>query len=148
MTTQKKIDTSRKPMNFLWLTFDFASCLPTSIDNITPTLFLTLMAHPAINQIKRFTTQADNLGPDDVAQWEPGIFTVQTYRSSLADVLTQVASSLAPHLASEPTSEQPAITIYTQLDGRHYPVETGLSPSDIQQTAIDIEAMVNSHEKT
>ena len=139
---QEKTDKSPTPLRFLWLTFDFASCLPTPVDNITPTLFLTLMAHPAINQIKRFTAQAETLGPDDIAQWEPGIFTVQAYRSSLVDVLTQIASSLTPHLAQPPT-----ITIYTQLGGRHYPIETSLSLNEIKQTAADIEAMINNHEQ-
>lgn len=100
------------------------------------------MAHPAINQIKRFTAQTETLGPDDIAQWEPGIFTVQAYRSSLVDVLTQIASSLVPHLAQPST-----ITIYTQLDGRHYPIETNLSLNEIKQTAADIETMVNNHEQ-
>ena len=142
MTTQEKTDKSPKPQRFLWLTFDFASCLPTSADNITPKLFLTLMAHPAINQIKRFTAQTETLGPDDIAQWEPGIFTVQAYRPSLVDVLTQVASSLTPHLAQPST-----ITIYIQLNGRHYPIETDLSLNEIKQTVADIEAMVNNHKQ-
>ena len=106
------------------------------------------MAHPAINQLKRFTTQSENLGPDDIAQWEPGIFTMQAYRSSLADVLTHVASSLVSHLTSNnQTPEQLTITIYTQLSGRHYPVETSLSPNDIKQTTTDIEAIVCNHEQ-
>ena len=108
------------------------------------------MAHPAISQIKRFTTQAENLGPDEVAQWEPGIFTVQVYRASLVDVLTQVASNLALHLApdNQTAEQQPTITIYTQLSGRHYPVETGLDLDKIKQAAVDIETMVCTHEQT
>ena len=144
MTTPEKTDKSPKPLRYLWLTFDFASCLPTPVDNITPKLFLTLMAHPAINQIKRFTAQTETLGPDDIAQWEPGIFTVQAYRSSLVDVLTQIASSLAPYLAPD---QPPTITIYTQLDGRHHPIETSLNLNEIRQTAADIEAMVNNHKQ-
>ena len=147
MTTQQNANKSLRPLRFLWLTFDFASCLPTPTDNITPQLFLTLMAHPAINQIKRFTTQSENLGPDDIAQWEPGIFTVQAYRSSLLDVLTQVSSQLTPHLiSSNQTPEQTTITVYTQLGGRHYPTTTSLSPDDIKIAAQDIEAMVGQHE--
>ncbi len=145
MTTQQSSDKSPRPLRFLWLTVDFASCLPTPTDNVTPQLFLTLMAYPAINQIKRFSTQSDTLGPDDIAQWEPGIFTVQIYRSSLADVLTQVASQLKPHL-SDRSSEQITITIYTQLDGRHYPITTGLGNDAMQATAKDIETMVQQHE--
>jgi hypothetical protein len=107
------------------------------------------MAHPAISQIKRFTTQSENLGPDDIAQWEPGIFTVQAYRSSLLDVLTQVSSQLTPHLVADgQTPEQITITVYTQLGGRHYPITTNLSPDGIQIAAQDIEAMVCQHEQT
>ena len=148
MTTQQPHNPSPKPLSFLWLTFDFASCLPTPTDNITPQLFLTLMAHPAISQIKRFTTQAEQLGPDDIAKWEPGIFTLQAYRTSLLDVLTQVASQLTPHLVSKESSpEQVTITIYTQLGRRHYPITTSLNINDIEMAAQDIETMVSQHEK-
>lgn len=149
MTTQQNANKSPKPLRFLWLTFDFANCLSTRVDNITPQLFLTLMAHPAIKHIKRFTNQSENLGPDDIAQWEPGIFTVQAYRSNLLDVLNQVSSQLIQHLdLHSSTQEQVTITIYTQLSGRHYPITTGLSPDDIQLTAQDIETMVYQHEQT
>ncbi len=105
------------------------------------------MAHPAINQIKRFSTQSDALGPDDIAQWEPGLFTVQVYRSSLLDVLTQVTSQLKPHLTfSDCPSEQVTITIYIQLDGRHYPITTDLSNNAMQAAAQDIETMVQKYE--
>ncbi|MFG6105828.1 hypothetical protein U2F10_26515 [Leptothoe sp. EHU-05/26/07-4] len=148
VTTQQNTSESSRPLRFLWLTFDFASCLPTATDNITSQLFLTLMAHPAINQIKRFTTQSENLGPDDIAQWEPGIFTLQAYRSSLLDVLTQVSSHLLPHLVpSDQTLEQVTITIYTQLGRHHYPVTTNLSSDAIKLAAEDIETMVSQHEK-
>lgn len=148
MTTQQNANKSPRPLRFLWLTFDFASCLPTATDNITPKLFLTLMAHPAISQIKRFTTQSENLGPEDIAQWEPGIFTLQAYRSSLLDVLTQVSSQLAPHLVSnDQTLEQVTITVYTQLGRRHYPIVTNLSPDAIKLAAEDIETMISQHEK-
>jgi len=138
---------SSKPSRFLWLTFDFANCLPTDTDDITPQLFLTLMAHPAIKEIKRFTTGADSLGPDDIAAWEPGIFTVQAYRSSLADVLNQVSSQLVPHLISESqTPDQVSITVYTQLGSRHYPITTSLDQSTIQTAAEEIETMVSQYE--
>ncbi|ESA33472.1 hypothetical protein N836_01505 [Leptolyngbya sp. Heron Island J] len=105
------------------------------------------MAHPAINQIKRFTTQAEQLGPDDIAQWEPGIFTLQVYRSSLLDVLTQVASHLTPHLVpKDQTAEQVTMTIYTQLGERHYPTTTSLSLNGLTRAAQDIETMVCQHE--
>lgn len=149
MTTQQNSNKSPRPLRFLWLTFDFASCLPTPTDNVTPQLFLTLMAHPAINQIKRFSSQSDALGPDDIAQWEPGIFTVQIYRSSLLDVLTQVASQLTHHLVSDNhPSEQVTITIYTQLNERHYPITTSLSKDAMKATAQDIESMVQQQHET
>lgn len=128
-------------MRLLWLTFDFSNCLAGSTDNITPQLFITLMSHPAINQIKRFTSQADTLGPDDVAQWEPGIFTVQAYRSSLLDVLTQVTSGLAGLCDRETT-----ITIYTQLGRRHYPTTSSLNPSTMTEVAKEIETLVQHYE--
>ncbi len=149
MSTQENANKSPRPLHFLWLTFDFASQLPTPTDNITSQLFLTLMAHPAINQIKRFTTQSENLGTEDIAQWEPGIFTVQAHRSSLIDVLTQVASQLSTHLASNSQPlEQLTITVYTQLDDRHYPITTSLSADDLKVAAQDIETMVQQHEQT
>lgn len=105
------------------------------------------MAHPAIKEIKRFTTGADRLGPDDIAAWEPGIFTVQAYRSSLADVLNQVSSQLAPHLTSRgQTLEQVSITVYTQMGNRHYPITISLDQSAIQTAADEIETMVSQHE--
>ncbi len=104
------------------------------------------MAHPAIKQIKRFTTQSENLGPDDITQWEPGMFTVQAYRPSLLDVLTQVSAQLTPHLVpSHQSAAEVPLTIYTQLDGRHYPITTSLSPDDIKIAAQDIETMVCQH---
>ncbi len=134
-------------MRTLWLTCDFANCLPSATDNITPQLFLTLMAHPAINQIKRFT-QSNELAPDDVAQWEPGIFTVQAYRSSLLEVLTQITSHLASHLVTDGNSpDQITITVYTQLGRRHHPTTTSLSTDDIKVAAETIEAMVQQHEQ-
>lgn len=136
-----------KPARFLWLTFDYGNSLPTATDTITPQLFLTLMAHPAINQIKRFTAAAGPLGPEDIAAWEPGIFTAQVYRASLLDVLSQVASQLSPHLVGEQqTPDQISLTVYTQMGGRHYPLITSLSQTDIQATAQDIETMVAQHE--
>ena len=105
------------------------------------------MAHPAIQEIKRFTTGADALGPDDIAAWEPGIFTVQAYRPSLADVLNQVSSQLAPHLISGgQTPAQVAITVYTQMGSRHYPVTTRLDQSAIETAAEEIETMVSQYE--
>ncbi|MEO0396862.1 MAG: hypothetical protein AAF243_12860 [Cyanobacteria bacterium P01_A01_bin.137] len=105
------------------------------------------MAHPAIKEIKRFTTGADGLGPDDIAAWEPGIFTVQAYRSSLADVLNQVSSQLVPHLtASRQTPDQIFITVYTQMGNRHYPITTSLDQSAIQTAAEEIETMVGQYE--
>ena len=137
-----------KPSRFLWLTFDFAKCLPNETDPVTPQLFLTLMAHPAISQLKRFTRQAENLGPDDIAQWEPGIFTLQAYRSSLLDVLTEVSNQLATHLATEEqTPDQMTITIYTQLGNRHYPLITNLATDKLQTVADDIETMVSQYEE-
>ncbi|NEQ53106.1 MAG: hypothetical protein F6K11_23705 [Leptolyngbya sp. SIO3F4] len=131
----------------MWLTFDFANNLSDTTDDITPQLFLTLMAHPAISQIKRFTANADNLDPDDIADWEPGIFTVQAYRSSLLDVLSHVSSQLAPHLISDGQSpETITITVYTQMGRRHYPVITSFSQDDIQTAADTIETMVQQHE--
>lgn len=143
VTTRQNFSPSPQPLRFLWLTFDFADCLADATDNITPQLFITLMGHPAINQIKRFTSQADQLGPDDVAQWEPGIFTVQAYRSSLLDVLTQVTSSLASHIGD---GEQTTIAIYTQLGRRHYPITSSLSPSTMTDVAKEIEALVQHYE--
>ncbi|MEM7062291.1 MAG: hypothetical protein AAF572_03910 [Cyanobacteria bacterium P01_B01_bin.77] len=143
VTTRQNFPQSPKPLRLLWLTFDFSKCLADATDNITPQLFITLMSHPTINQIKRFTSQAENLGPDDIAQWEPGIFTVQTYRSSLLDVLTQVASNLASHIVDY---EQTTITIYTQLGGRHYPITGSLNPSTLPDTATAIEALVQHYE--
>ncbi|MBE9066554.1 hypothetical protein IQ260_07805 [Leptolyngbya cf. ectocarpi LEGE 11479] len=143
MTTRQNFPQPPKPLRLLWLTFDFSKCLSDTTDNITPQLFIILMSHPAINQIKRFTSQADNLGPDDVAQWEPGIFTVQAHRSSLLDVLTQVTSNLASHIADH---EQTTITIYTQLGGRHYPITSSLSSSTLTDTATEIEALVQHYE--
>lgn len=146
MTIQQIPD--RPPLRFLWLTFDFGSCLTTPTDTVTPQLFLSLMTHPAIKEIKRFTTQSDTLGPDDIAQWEPGIFTLQAYRPSLMDVLTQVSSHLIPHLvSSDQTPEQLEITVYTQLDGRHYPTTTSLSPNDLEMAAEAIEIMICQHEQ-
>ncbi|MBT9316686.1 hypothetical protein [Leptothoe spongobia] len=105
------------------------------------------MTHPAINQIKRFTTGADSLGPDDIADWEPGIFTVQAHRSSLLEVLKHVSAQLIPQLVSRSqTPDHVNITVYTQIDGRHYPVTTSLSDSDLQATAEAIETMVREHE--
>lgn len=140
-------------MRFLWLTFDFATSLPTATDtttdNVTPQLFLTLMAHPAINQIKRFTREADTLGPEDIAQWEPGIFTVQAYRAGLLDVLTQVTSSLADYLVPEDkTPDQVRITVYIQLGERHYPVTVSLRVNDIQGAVEEIETMVSQYEQS
>lgn len=147
MTTRQNSPPLPKPLRFLWLTFDFSKCLPTAIDDITPQLFIILMGHPAINQIKRFTSQADTLGSDDLAQWEPGIFTVQAYRSSLLDVLTQVTSNLAIHLVDqEQPLEQMTMTIYTQLGRRHYPTASSLSPSTMTDTATEIEALVQHYE--
>ncbi|MEM6255535.1 MAG: hypothetical protein AAF821_21685 [Cyanobacteria bacterium P01_D01_bin.156] len=131
---------------FLWLTFDFASCLSTSEDTVTPQIFLTLMAHPAISQLKRFTTQSHTLGPDDVTQWEPGIFTAQVYRPNLLEVLTQVSSCLSPHLFSGDASLA-VITVYTQLGSKHYPVATCLEPVALNRTAEEIEAMVSQYEQ-
>ena len=109
------------------------------------------MAHPAINQIKRFT-QSEALGPDDVAAWAPGIFTMQVYRSSVPEALLQVTSILAHHLDTQESdtpkdSGNPTLTVYTQLGGRHYPITTSLSPEAIGATAQDIETMVCQHEK-
>ena len=107
------------------------------------------MAHPAINQIKRFTAGADSLGPEDIADWEPGIFTVQAYRSSLLDVLSQVSTQLTPHLVgSSQTPDQVSITVYTQMGRRHYPITTSLSSNHIQAAAESIETMVQQHEET
>lgn len=149
MTPQQNPVIPRKPARLLWLTFDFAHCLPTAADDITPQIFLTLMAHPAINQIKRFTATADHkLDADDIAQWAPGIFTVQAYRASLIEVLNHVVSQLAPHLTSG--SQNPdllSIKVYTQIGGRHYPTTTSLSHDDIKAAAGDIETMVQQHEK-
>ncbi|MEM8612733.1 MAG: hypothetical protein AAGF93_12010 [Cyanobacteria bacterium P01_H01_bin.105] len=106
------------------------------------------MAHPAVNQIKRFTTQSADLGPDDIAQWEPGIFTLQTYRSSLLDILTHVSASLTPHLTLDHQNQgPPEVTVYTQLGGRHYLLHSRLSAEDIKPLAQDIEAMVCEYEK-
>ena len=147
MTTQQNV--AKKPARFLWLTFDFAKCLSTETDTVTPQLFMTLMGHPAIGQIKRFTAQAEDLGPDDIAQWEPGIFTLQAYRPSLLDVLTQVASQLASHLSDDDkTPDQMTITVYIQLGRRHYPITTSLSPEAMHTVAADIETMVQQHEKS
>ncbi|MEM9484483.1 MAG: hypothetical protein AAGA83_12410 [Cyanobacteria bacterium P01_F01_bin.116] len=141
-------NSSAQASKFLWLTVDFAQQISTATDNITPQLFLTLMAYPAINQIKRFSANTENLGPDDVADWDPGIFTVQAYRSSLADVLKQISSQLASHLVtSDQTSDQIAITVYIQMGGRHYPINTSLDEKDINATAVDIETMVSQHEE-
>ena len=105
------------------------------------------MAHPAIKEIKRFTTGADHLGPGDIADWEPGIFTVQAYRSSLIDVLNQISSQLAPHLTSgSQTPDQISITVYTQMGRRHYPITTSLDQRAIQTAAEEIETMVSQHE--
>ncbi|MEO0349814.1 MAG: hypothetical protein AAF282_07165 [Cyanobacteria bacterium P01_A01_bin.15] len=131
-------------LRHLWLTCDFSASLPTATDPITPQLFLKLMAHPAINQIKRFT-QSEALGPDDVAAWAPGIFTMQVYRSSVPEALLQVTSMLAQHLDTPEGSA--TITVYTQLGGRHYPITTRLSPEAIGAAAQDIETMVCQHEK-
>ncbi len=137
-----------KPARFLWLTFDFASCLPDAVDDVTPQLFLTLMAHPAISQLKRFTAQADSLGPDDITQWEPGIFTLQAHRSSLLDVLTQVSSCLTPHIVpKDGVPDQVTITIYTQLGSKHYPLTTCLDSKALGETAKDIETMVSQYEQ-
>lgn len=106
-----------------------------------------LMAHPAIKQIKRFT-QSNELADEDIAQWEPGIFTVQAYRASVLDVLTQIASTLTSQLASdENPPDQLTMTIYTQVSGRHYPITTSLSADDIQVTTEEIEALVIQHGK-
>lgn len=146
MTAQQ--NPPKTPSRFLWLTFDFAGCLSAEIDTVTPQLFLTLMGHPAIGQIKRFTAQAENLCADDIAQWEPGIFTLQAYRPSLLDVLTQVANQLTSQLSSDgKTPDQMTITIYTQIGARHYPITTRLSPGEMQTVAADIETMVQQHEK-
>lgn len=153
MTIQQNPVIPRPPARFLWLTFDFAHCLSTNTDDITPPIFLTLMAHPAINQIKRFTATADQqLNADEVAQWAPGIFTVQAQRTSLLEVLNHVSSQLSPHLMPDgPTANNqtppPSIKIYTQIAGRHYPVTTSLSDNDIQIAAEEIEAMVQHHEQ-
>ncbi len=154
MTTQQNPVIPRPPARFLWLTFDFAHCLSTDTDDITPQIFLTLMAHPAIKQIKRFTATADQqLEADDIAQWAPGIFTVQAYRPNLSEVLDHVSAQLAPHLMpdDQATKNQPptplTIKIYTQIAGRHYPVATGLSQDDIKTAAEEIETLVQHHEK-
>ncbi|MEA5464395.1 hypothetical protein [Leptothoe sp. PORK10 BA2] len=153
MTTQQNPAIPRPAARFLWLTFDFAHCLTTDVDDITPQLFLTLMTHPAISQIKRFTAGADNLGPDDIAQWEPGLFTVQAYRASLGEVLSHVSSLLAPHLmADSPAADSPnptplTIKIYTQMGGRHYPITTHLGDDAIKMAAEEIETMVQQYEK-
>lgn len=144
MTTQQ--NANKSPLRFLWLTIDFASCLTDSLDSITPQLFLALMAHPAINQIKRFTSKSENLGPEDVTQWEPAIFTMQTYRASLLDVLRQVSSQLATYLGSDNTPVN--ITIYTQLGDRHCPITTSLDSKAIEIAAQTIEAMVAHYEQT
>lgn len=146
MLTQPSSGKAFKPSRFLWLTFDFAGCLPAETDTVTPQLFLELMAYPAISQLKRFTAGADGLGPEDVAQWEPGIFTLQAYRASLLDVLTQVASCLAPHLVSA-NDEGVRVTVYTQVGRKHYPLVTGLGAEDLHKTAEDIETMVSQHEQ-
>lgn len=149
MTRQQNSRTSSKNLRFLWLTFEFTDSLPSTPDNITPQLFLSLMAHPAINQIKRFTAQADTLSPDAIAQWEPGLFTAQVYRPSLLEVLTEVSSQLVTQLTpDEPILDPLAITIYTQLDGRHYPITMSLSPTGINVAAKDIETMVQHYEKS
>lgn len=137
-----------QPKRFLWLTFDFASCLADATDDVTPQLFLTLMAHPAISQLKRFTTQAESLGSDDIAQWEPGIFTLQAYRPSLLEVLVQVSSGLTPHIVPPgQSSAQVTITVYTQLGAKHYPLNTSLDSETLGETATDIEAMVSQYEQ-
>ncbi|MEO0867699.1 MAG: hypothetical protein AAFY17_04460 [Cyanobacteria bacterium J06642_11] len=138
-----------KPARLLWLTFDFASGLPNGDDSITPELFLTLMAHPAVSQIKRFTAQAEHMGPDDIAQWEPGIFTLQVYRSNILEVLTQVAADLKPNLnlIESTASGSATMTIYTQLGRKHYPVVSGLETSDLVVAASDIETMVHQYEQ-
>ena len=107
------------------------------------------MAHPAVSEIKRFSTHSADLGADDIAQWEPGIFTLQAYRSSLLDVLTQVSTSLKAHLVRQDSqTETPlTVTVYTQLGGRHYPLHSGLNPKDIDSLAQDIETMVCEYEQ-
>ncbi|MGD1853188.1 MAG: hypothetical protein ACFB2W_02965 [Leptolyngbyaceae cyanobacterium] len=132
-------------MRTLWLTCDFSDCLSGSADGITPQLFLTLMAHPAVNQIKRFT-QSNTLTDDEIAQWEPGIFTMQVYRSNVLEVLTNVASTIAESLASQGDKSPGTMTIYTQLGARHYPTVTRLSPHDIGLATQAIKTMVSQYE--
>lgn len=104
------------------------------------------MAYPTISQLKRFTVGAESLGPEDVAQWEPGIFTLQAYRPSLLDVLSHVSAELAPHLVAN-GEETVSVTVYTQLGRKHYPLVTGLSAESLSKTAEDIEAMVSQYEQ-
>lgn len=148
MSSQPSFIKPFKPARFLWLTFEFASCLPGTTDDVTPQLFLTLMSHPAISQLKRFTTQAESLGPDDIAQWEPGIFTLQVYRSSVLEVLIQVSSSLTPYIVPKDGSpDQVNMTVYTQLGAKHYALTTGLDSNALGETAEDIETMVSQYEQ-
>lgn len=144
-----------QPKRWLWLTFDFARCLSSQDaprgdaprgDDITPQLFLILMAHPAIKQLKRFTKQAENLGPDDIAQWEPGIFTMQAARANVLEVLVQVSSCLEPYLVVEDGAAL-EMTVYTQLGRKHYPLVTGLDARTLEMTAADIESMVQRYEQ-
>lgn len=130
-------------MGFLWLTCEFTDCLATEEDRVTPQLFLALMNLGEVGRLQRFTQASDD--PENTA-WAPGIFCMQVYGPAMAAVLDVLLHQLREQLPAAESESGRGISLYVQIEARHYQLPVDIDRDDAQGVAQKIEAVLDAHQ--